>query len=254
MKNLFSLSIPVRVKKLVSLTLLTSVWVSLVASVAVGQKAGDFTPPPAPTTPPPPGQRKPGGSLSGDRPSCLSAEPPLTALVPENAHGTTTLSSPTFWFYVPYRPDEIREGRFSLMSADESQRYYQTKFALPQSSGWMSLQLPQQDNLLVPNQPYHWYFSLYCTGNETTRPDVVVHGWITRLPHAENSISLTGNHESKGFDPTELSTLIWYDTAHQLASSRQLSNQASGEWEQLLQSVGLESLVQIPIIGPFLPR
>ena len=204
--------------------------------------------PDVPPTPPSDGERKPGGSLNGNQPngpSCLGTQPPLTALTPENVAGYTLSDQPTFWFYMPYTPGEILKGEFSLMTKEETQRLYRTSFELPETPGWVSISWPDSADVnLAEGEYYHWYVNLYCTGNETTKPDLKINGWVLRLartPEREQQIEAA-------------SDVIWYDAIALLAGQLQGDSPApttlQQDWAELLESVKLGDLASVPVVGP----
>lgn len=193
-----------------------------------------------PSTPrPPKGRRKPGGSLSGARQDCSNTESNLIVLAPPGAQGITQSEQPTFWFYIPYDASAIRIGRFSIMSWDSTQRFYKTSFTLPETPGWVSLQVPRTAAaMLQTDEAYHWYFNLYCQENSATRPDVTVHGWVQPM-------------SSGTLEPDWYS----YDDSDQLArelQTAQPTDQVKSQWADWLSRLELDDLIDAPVVGPVL--
>lgn len=207
-------------------------------------------PPPAP---PPPGNPVPGGTY-GPPPQCKSTAKILHALIPQKnlgslliGQGLTTSQYPTFWVYVPYAPEDISSGEFSLHNR-RGQTLYRTSFSLPKTSGIVSIQLPlEQKYALEDGQFYHWYFTINCGSNTSSKPDLVVDGWVRR-------VALTPDYER------QINTAqpdIWYDALTRLANLRLTSPQddkLKKDWNNLLNSVGLDQLVQEQLVGSVLNR
>ena len=202
--------------------------------------------PDVPPTPPPQGDRTPGGAL-GEQ-SCLTKEPTLTALTPDNGQGSTLSEQPTFWFYMPYTPEEILKGEFSLVTQDETQRLFRLSFKLPQTPGWVSVSWPDSvDVSLAENEYFHWYMNLYCAGNETTQPDLKINGWVQRLawtPERAEKVDAASDE-------------IWYDAiarlAEQLQGDAPATTTLQQDWAALLESVDLGELTLAPVVGPVVP-
>ena len=209
------------------------------------QSTGSNLPEVPPTPPPPEGSRTPGGGLSEDTASCLEKQQPLTALTPKNGQGSTLSDQPTFWFYMPYMPEEIEKGEFSLVTQDEIQRLYRISFKLPETPGWVSISWPDSADInLTENAYFHWYMNLYCAGNETTQPDMKIDGWVQRLawtPERAQKVDAASDE-------------IWYDAIARLAEQLQVDSPAATtlqqDWAALLESVELGDLTPAPVVGP----
>lgn len=192
------------------------------------------------TTRPPKGRRRPGGSLSSATQECsTNTSDALTALTTQESQGFTKSQQPTFWFYVPYAASTLKGGEFSLESKDTT-RLYQTQFKFPETPGWVSVQVPKAaGNLLKADQYYRWYFNIYCQDNETTKPNMKVHGWVEPM--------------TRELEPDWYS----YDQADQLAQELQAvqpDDQAKAQWSDFLNRLDLGELVSAPIVGPVLNR
>ena len=176
----------------------------------------------------------------------------MTALTPLNVQGVTLSQQPTFWFYTPYTSEDVRLGQFSLFSADDSQRLYRTSFQLPKTPGLVSISWPDSVEFsLQQDLDYHWYLTLFCTPNQTSRPDFTLNGWVRRLastPERRQQISQVSDAEPP----------IWYDTvdfiaAQLLTPSPATTSSLRQDWTKLLNSVGLAELSPKPVLGPVLP-
>jgi Domain of Unknown Function (DUF928) len=117
------------------------------SSTAVLDTTIQYVPPPPPPEPPP-GGRVLGGAKRG---TCPAVQPELTALVPftqktdstVDVWGLTTVSHPTFWFYVPIAKNPAFPAEFVLQDEAEND-IYQTAIALPDKPGVIGIPLPKK--------------------------------------------------------------------------------------------------------------
>ena len=199
--------------------------------------------------------RRKGGT--GSRGNCLDQGMPLTALVPTSNLGLTVSSNPTFWFYVPYKPDDVLAGEFSLQDV-ENNEVYRTPFTLTGTPGIVSISLPDTKAPLEIGKRYRWYFKIYCPLQESFAPltPAFVQGWVQRVslndinPHLESQLKA---------EKTPLKRIalyaengIWHEALTGLAELRRTSlrDVSLGDWAELLRAIGLERLVQEPLTGP----
>lgn len=191
--------------------------------------------PPPPTTGTPDGQRTPGGTRPELTVACKQTAQPLTALVPENGQGRTAAEYPLFWFYVPYAAKDVHSIEFSIHNRDETMTLYRTSLQLAKTPGVVGIPLPPRaENALKLNQSYHWYLVVNCQPTETFENNLVLDGWVTRVQRSPDS------------------NVLWYDELTDLAKrylSEPQNTQVKSAWAELLRSVGLERLVQAPLIS-----
>jgi hypothetical protein len=230
------------------LAFVTVLAIALLPSYTSASFAGNFAPewtqPRSPASaqllPPPDcsipdGQRTPGGTVAGGPEACKRTDKSLTALVPENAQGLTTAEHPSFWFYIPYAPEDIRFIEFSLHDRNDTTTLYQTSLQLTKTPGVISISLPPSpEHSLKLNESYHWRLIVNCDRKETSENVLELDGWVTRVQQSPNQA-------------------IWYDELTNLAK-RYLSNPQNPEfkkaWIELLKSVGLEELEQERLVSP----
>lgn len=212
---------------------------SIEAGTAVSQN-----PPDPPSDPPPDNQAEPGGGLNPPNLSCKNNEKQLTALVPVKSEQGLTLSAhPTFWFYIPYAPKDIRSGEFSLLTRDGKKRLYRTSFTLPETPGIVSISLPPSpEYALQESQYYHWHLELYCQPNTSSKPDLKIDGWVRRIPP-------TPDLERKIDAATPD---IWYDSLTRIANRRLDSDSEilKEQWAKLLESINRSDIAQEKLVGP----
>lgn len=194
-----------------------------------------------------PGRRAGGGSRS----PCSPIKPPLTALMPVTNWGKTVAERPTFWFYVPYSPQEAPAGEFVLQE-EKGNDVYRIPFTLPKTPGFVSFSTPPKEAPLETNKSYRWYFKLYCESQKLSTP-VFVEGWVQRVeptPQLENQWRSAKAREYVVYAANG----IWYDAVASLAQLRltnPLNARLNDDWANLLSSrgVGLERLNQESIVG-----
>lgn len=187
-----------------------------------------------------PNNRTPGGS----RPfGCPRVDRQLTALVPTEM-GLTVSESPTFWLYIPYEFQNVQAGEFVLQDERGERDIYRTPVTLSGTPGIISIRLPSNlSEPLVIGQPYLWSFIVFCHSEDTedTDANVFVEGYVQRVTVSSALQDYRDYANNK----------IWYGALNELAESRRrdLQNwQLKKDWEILLETVGLESLAQEPLL------
>lgn len=206
--------------------------------------------------PPPPDINAPGNRTAGGKRGCesmqkqlaASQEKLLTALVPvyqspnaELVFGLTTISHPTFWFYVPYKTTDAAEF---VLQNQVGQTVYQSAVSLSGTPGVVSLSVGSTAASLKIGDRYHWYFNIYCNPQQ---PPVFVDGWIKRV-----ELNTVLNSQLKKATPKQRVALyaingIWYDYLTASAELRRLAPK-SNDWADILQSVGLNDIASEPIV------
>ncbi|MGK7954934.1 MAG: DUF928 domain-containing protein [Crocosphaera sp.] len=184
-----------------------------------------------------------GGGTRGDDQTCFSNEdnePPLVALMPnrENKAKTAT-DTPTFYGYIP--TTTATQGEFVLVDEDNKEVYY-TAFSLPTTPGIMTLEIPETVNLQPGN--YTWSLMVICDSRYRNR-DKYVEGsleYIAPKQDLENQIKDKPSLEKAEVYANES---LWFETLDTVAKIKEENPQ---EWEQLLTSVGLEILAEVPMI------
>lgn len=197
-----------------------------------------------------------GGTAT--RSDCLTKGIPLTPLVPTSNLGLTVNEYPTFWFYVPYKPDEAMSGEFSLQD-EQYNDVYRTPFTLAGTPGIVSISLPSTKAPLEIGKSYRWYFKIYCSPQESSESSspAFVQGWVRRMSLNDINRDLESQLKA-GQTPLDRIALyakngIWHETITGLAELRRTSPRdvrLDDDWAYLLKTVGLEMLFQEPIVGP----
>jgi len=202
----------------------------------------ELLPAPPSTGTPDKNTRTPGGTRTEPTGVCKPTAKTLTALVPEKGdQSLTTAEHPVFWFYIPYAPEEIESIVFSLHNLDNQMTtIYRTSPQLTKTPGVIGIPLPPiPKHSLKLNESYRWYFKANCKPRpqEKSRKedDIQLEGVVIRVQGGSN----LGNQ------------VIWHDELTNRAK-RYLSNPQNTEvqnaWTELLTTVGLEELAQVPLV------
>jgi hypothetical protein len=193
-----------------------------------------------------PSDRRKGGPPRDECPATALA---LTALVPSSnpdlarEHTTTIAERPAFWFYVPYSPELQQSVEFALVDENE-QDFYKATFRLTNTPGIVSIRIPENHPPLVPDQLYHWVFSVACSpGNRSG--DVAVDGWVKRAV-IDSDLSKRLQQAATTQQKLALYTdkRFWHETLNTLIEWRRSNPQdqeANGAWLNLLKSAGLST-------------
>lgn len=178
--------------------------------------------------------QKPGGTRGG---ACQQTDQAFTALVPKNAdESLTTAEHPVFWFYIPHASADIHSIEFSLHSEDEKETYYRSPIQLTKTPGVIGIPLPPSPtSSLKLNKNYRWKLIVNCTAQPKPEDVIALEGLVTRVQPSPNLVGI-----------------IWYDELTNRAQRYQLEPQnpeVQKAWTQLLKAVGLEELVQEPLLS-----
>ena len=189
------------------------------------------------------GDSVPGGT----RGSCFyEGQKPLTPLTPKtnNKLELTLASHPTIFIYVP--ENTAIAGEFILKDSTQK-KVYENIVSLPNSQGIIDIKIPTDQPELKVGTNYKWTFSLIC---ETPIPEAVVEGSIQRVnPSVDLTTKLQQTPESdRWLIYSEAG--IWYEALVTLAEqirSNPNDLKLTSEWENLLNSVGLNEVATEPL-------
>ena len=172
---------------------------------------------------------------------------PLTALMPSDHVGTTFTHNPTLFWYVP----ETTAKSAEVVVVDRKGNYvYSQEFNLPNNPGVVKLSLPDTV-FLEPDQSYWWEFAIICDALDRGN-DVYVWGALKR-PRLEDEIKIKLENElQQTEEPLQKAEIyaryrIWSET---IAIVAQLRDSNPREWQELLNSVGIEEqkIIEAPVI------
>jgi hypothetical protein len=191
-----------------------------------------------------------GASRHGGQ--CLSQSRTVStgamALLPPTTQALTVSERPTFFVYVP--PTTAQEASFSLQD-DRGELHYQTKVALPENGGAISISLPETASTLQVGKTYKWFFEIHCAAKfDPDNP--IIEGSVSRTsidPALESQLATSPTALAKAQLYGEAG--IWYDTIATLAGARQARPQdpvLAQNWQELLNSVGLDEIADRPLV------
>jgi hypothetical protein len=253
---------PLALRTLSVLTLLfmaSSVSIEQVRSAPSFLTAIQFKLPPVPSRGAP-GRRGEGAS----RGDCIRSAQPFTAIVPSiqsnnktDVWGLTTAEHPTLFAYIPFA-QKCTTIEF-IVQDDAGKLVYRMPVTTSNKPSMVSIRIPATAPKLKPNALYHWFLQATITPkpieSEGSRqaPDVYsVDGWIQRV-----SLTPALSQQLKQASLQQQVRLyaengIWFDALGVLAELR-LANPKDAalakDWEQLLQSVKLETFKAEPIVA-----
>ncbi|MTJ53166.1 DUF928 domain-containing protein [Anabaena sp. UHCC 0253] len=187
-------------------------------------------------------ERTVGGGRRGT--SCITLDkgkPSLTALMPTRDNvGNTTSDTPSLYVYVP--KNTAKTGEFVLMD-EIGDEIYKANFPMPNRAGIVKLNIPKTVPLKV-SQRYQWYFTIACDLEDWSRNEFVK-GSIQRI-----ALSSSVNSSLTKAEPLKQAKIlaqynVWHDTLDKIA---QVRTQKPSEWKELITSVGLQDIVNEPIL------
>lgn len=185
--------------------------------------------------------RTAGGGTRNGEVKCTEGKIPLTALMPTRQNvGITVSPNPTFFVYVPQTT--AKKAEFVVVD-EEGSDIYVGEFNIPSQAGIVQINLP--DTVSLETASYNtWMFSLICNP-ENRYEDEFVQGLIQRTELSAKDQQNIANANT----PLEKAQIyaeakIWNETLVNLAPVR---NSFPESWKQLLESVGLETLVSEPV-------
>lgn len=194
---------------------------------------------------------KPGNRTSAASRSdkCWQGDVPIP-LIPKVEPQFTASEYPTFFFHVPQNTAQAFE--FILEEESSGKQLYKSTFKPVSQSGIININLSQNPNKipLEPNKTYNWTFSLVCN-TQARDKDMFVEGTIQQM---QPDVNLS--NQLKIAQPLESATLyaasgFWFDALSTLANLRQKSPSDAAlkaDWEDLLKSVGLESVAKASFV------
>jgi len=165
----------------------------------------------------------------------------LTALVPTNEMGLTTLGNPTFWVYLP--ETTATQLVLSVMEQGKDKsiiHHSQTSFPILPKSGLMSLKLPAQSPPLEVGKTYKWAVIILC-GNSPHPSDPVIEAWVRRVDLSIPNPSMNSAKKASWYGEQG----IWFDFLDSLAKARQAepdNKVLKTDWVDTLKSIKLETL------------
>ena len=175
----------------------------------------------------------------------------LTALLPQNFYGTTLAEYPTILVYLP--ATTATEAVFSLKD-EAGNTLHQMTLSVTDITGIMAIKVPASAPALVVGKNYQWFLALKVDGRLTPSTPYV-DGWMQRIAANADLVNALKQPDVL----TQAKALgrngVWYDCAATLATlhtNLRNENSLTKDWTELLDSVGLKEIAQVPIlIAPY---
>jgi hypothetical protein len=183
-----------------------------------------------------------GGARSGS--TCMATqegELSLNALTPNYSNIATTASAnPALYFYIP--PTKATSGELVITDENDNE-IYETTFALPGQPGIVKLTVRPQ-TALVSGKHYNWSLMIICDSQDRYR-DLSSEG---KLEYQKLDDATLKSLETK--DALEKAKFyankgLWLDT---LDNATQVRTKYPTDWAELLNSVGLEAMSNLPFV------
>ncbi|NCO73837.1 MAG: DUF928 domain-containing protein [Cyanobacteria bacterium] len=181
-------------------------------------------------------------AAGGRRGGCVQGNLPITALTPSNDNYIQTVSNqPQFFVYIP--PTKAKFAQFILREEKGKDLDIQ-EIKITEDNRIININLSDKITLET-DKKYIWEVSLICNPM-----------FINTSNHTKGIIEKVSlNEETKKQLSTNLETLkqaeiyakqgIWQDTLSLVATMKESQPQ---QWQELLTSVGLDSLIDKPLI------
>ena len=204
-----------------------------------------------------------GQGDTGSRGDCEATAIPLTRLVGQpNFLHLTANPYPTFWFYIPYRPEQVTSGIFSLQDPGGFNEYWQTSVQFPENTnqsipGIVSITLPDTIDPLEVDFVYQWFLDFDCPGPDNSDEFASPASISGQVQRVEVSLELEQelNSATNPLKKAEIyaDNSIWYDVVTEVAQvylDNPDSERLGGFWRGLLENIGFGPVASEPLIGP----
>ena len=209
------------------------------------------------------------GGISRNAPCGLNGQPvevtallPKTTELPKTTDGElpvkrnievekTVSERPTFFIHVPQT--STKNATFIIqkeISATEDEIVYEQNVALPETPGIVSISLPANAAALEVGQSYYWTFQVICDSNDRGK-DLTVDGAVQRIELDSSLANKLQQAEPRDRPAIYAEAEIWTDALSTLADLRKANpnnQQLQDDWNDLLNSVGLDKVAQATVI------
>jgi hypothetical protein len=176
----------------------------------------------------------------------------LMAMLPQNYSGTTIAARPTIMVYVP--ESTAQTAVFSLKDATGNM-VYQQQLSVSGQAGLVAIALPANAPALTVGQDYQWYMALQVDG-ELNPSTPYVDGWIQRIEASPTIAAAMAQSDPLKQAEVLGANGVWYDCAAKLAGLRASQPdraELKQHWAELLESVGLQEVSQVPLVATITP-
>lgn len=170
----------------------------------------------------------------------------------------TVAARPTFFIHVSQT--SAQEAEFILKKKigedkDGKPVYDEDKFvdqvlALPNNPGIVRISLPTNEAALEVGSSYYWTLQVICNSSDRTK-DVTVDGAVQRIELDSSLANQLEKAEPRDRPAIYTEAEIWTDALSTLADLRKANpndQQLQDDWNDLLNSVGLDTVAQATVI------
>jgi hypothetical protein len=170
----------------------------------------------------------------------------------------TVAERPTFFIHVSQT--SAQEAEFILKKkigedkdgrpVYDEDKYVDQTVALPKNPGIVSISLPAEAANLEVGQSYYWTFQVICEPTDRNK-DVTVDGAVQRIELDSSLANKLQQAEPRDLPEIYAEAEIWTDALSTLADLRKANpndQQLQDDWNDLLNSVGLDKVAQATII------
>jgi hypothetical protein len=173
----------------------------------------------------------------------------MKALLPDTNIGLTTDGKPTFFFQIS--PTAVQDAKFLLLNAKGNDIIYEKTFPLTKTGGIVRFTLPADANALEVGQEYRWEVVANCDADDP-RGNPRVQGSIKRVQPSQKLTSDLAKASMRDRVALYAQESYWYDSLKILADLR-IANPGDrtlvSDWKDLLESAGLSTVTQEPLLG-----
>ena len=179
----------------------------------------------------------------------------MVALLPPTESVRTVAGHPTILVSLP--ENTAQKAEFYLQEANTEEIIYETTVTLPGDSGIVSFPLPDNGTLppLEVGKRYEWSFMLICN-EQDMGANPLVKGQIERVEPSPKLVAELRNASPRDRAAIYAKAGIWYDCLNilaQLYRSAPNDSAIASDWAALLESVGLDTISQKPLISSRTP-
>ncbi|HEY9794398.1 MAG TPA: DUF928 domain-containing protein [Leptolyngbyaceae cyanobacterium] len=161
---------------------------------------------------------------------------------------STVAPRPTFFVHVSQTSGQKAE--FMLVNEKGEEVYKNNNITLSGSPGIISISLPANAPALEVGKSYYWSLTAICDDDWAKNP--AVDGWVKRIELNSTLANQLNRAAPRDRPVLYADASIWTDALTALADLRKANPndvQLRQDWEDLLKSVGLDTVAQATLIG-----
>jgi Domain of Unknown Function (DUF928) len=176
----------------------------------------------------------------------------VTALVPKNNFGLTTVANPTLMVYIPKSTG--KNLKMELRSPDKKQILLNQNLPVPVNGGIVRINIRDAKSpQLEVNQNYYWKVTLVCpTKDNDSGANSIAQGWIQRIQPDAKLQDTISKATPQTLPSIYAEAGIWFDALMNLdtLSQQQPNNRLiTANWKSLLKSGEInDAIASIPFV------